>query len=152
MEKEFLTLLERGIYVEKEDYDKRGIVVFDDNYLDVKPKFIDYEKLLSHIIDSVTKALMISNKNKVSGTFVMFIRLNPTRKNTINKRSMINIISILSSMYKKNLYKCVFYNTNKYFRVIYGTIKPILDNSLKKKFLFMKTTETELKHNDTQVV
>ena len=39
-------------------------------------------------------------------------------------------------MYKKNLYKCVFYNTNKYFRVIYTTIKPILDSSLKKEISF----------------
>ena len=142
---DFPTILEKGIYVRDKHYDDRGVVVFDDTMLDIKPKNVDYEKLLSHIIENITKALHISNENKVSGTFVLYVQLNPKRKHCINKRSMLNIISILNSLYKKNLYKCIFNNSNKYFRLIYGTLRPILDNSLKKKFLFLKNTDTELK-------
>ena len=142
---DFPTILQKGIYVRDKHYDDRGVVVFDDRILDIKPKNVDYEKLLSHIIENITKALHISNENKVSGTFVLYVQLNPKRKHCINKRSMLNIISILNSLYKKNLYKCIFHNSNKYFRLIYGTLKPILDNSLKKKFLFLKNSDTELK-------
>ena len=149
MEAEFSSILEKGIYVDKQYYEQRGIVVFDDNKLDTK--FVDYDKLLTHLIDNITKALNISNINKVSGTFVLFVHLNPNRKHYINKRSLINIITVLNSLYKKNLYKCVFYNSNNYFRIIYATIKPILESSLKKKFVFMKTTDTELKHINTEL-
>ena len=142
---DFPTILQKGIYIRDKHYDDRGVVVFDDTILDIKPKNVDYEKLLSHIIENITKALHISNENKVSGTFVLFVQLNPQRKHCINKRSMLNIISILNSLYKKNLYKCIFQDSNKYFRLIYGTLKPILDNSLKKKFLFLKNNTPELK-------
>ena len=43
METEFRSLLEKGIYVEKKYYERRGIVVFDDNHLDTK--HVDYDKL-----------------------------------------------------------------------------------------------------------
>lgn len=148
---DFPTILEKGIYVRDKHYDDRGVVVFDDRMLDIKPKNVDYEKLLSHIIENITKALHISNENKVTGTFVLYVQLNPKRKHCINKRSMLNIISILNSLYKKNLYKCIFNNSNKYFRLIYGTLRPILDNSLKKKFLFLKSVDTELKGQTTEL-
>ena len=73
MEAKFSSILEKGIYVDKEYYEQRGIVVFDDNQLEIK--FVDYEKLLSHLIDSITKALNISSTNKVSGTFVLLFTL-----------------------------------------------------------------------------
>jgi len=148
---DFPTILQKGIYVRDKHYDDRGVVVFDDRILDIKPKNVDYEKLLSHIIENITKALHISNENKVTGTFVLYVQLNPKRKHCINKRSMLNIISILNSLYKKNLYKCIFNNSNKYFRLIYGTLRPILDNSLKKKFLFLKSVDTELKGQTTEL-
>lgn len=149
METEYSSILQRGIYVEEKHYEQRGIVVFDDNELDTK--HVDYDKLLSHLIENITKALNISSQNKVPGTFALFIHLNPKRKNSINKRSLLNIITVLNSLYKKNLHKCVFYNTNKYFRMIYGTIRPILDTSLKKKFLFIKTNDNELKNSDIDI-
>lgn len=142
---DFSTILQKSIYVRDKHYDDRGVVVFDDTMLDIKPKNVDYEKLLSHFIENITKALHISDKNKVSGTFVLYVQLNPQRKHCINKRSMLNIISILNSLYKKNLYKCIFRDSNKYFRLIYGTLKPILDSNLKKKFLFLKNNTPELK-------
>ena len=141
METEFSNILQRGVYVENNVYDNRGVVVFNDNYFDIKPKYIDYDKLLSHLVESITKALNISEKNNERGTFVIYVHLNPKRKHFINKKSMLNIITILNSLYKRNLYKCIFYNSNKYFRIIYGTIKPLLDNKLKKKLTFLKTTD-----------
>ena len=149
METEYSNILQKGIYVEDKSYEQRGIVVFDDNHLDTK--HVDYEKLLSHLIENITKALDISSQNKVPGTFALFIHLNPNRKHSINKRSLLNMITVLNSLYKKNLHKCIFYNTNKYFRMIYGTIRPILDTNLKKKFLFMKTTNNELKSSNIDI-
>ena len=99
MEMEYSDILHKGIYVEEKHYEQRGIVVFDDNQLDTK--HVDYEKLLSHLIENITKALNISSQNKVPGTFALFIHLNPNRKHSINKRSLLNMITVLNSLYKK---------------------------------------------------
>ena len=115
MEEQFLSLLDKGIYVEKKFYDKRGIVVFDDNYLDTK--YVNYEKLLQHLIENITTALNLSDRNKVSGSFVLFILLNPNRKHYINKKSLVHMITILNSLYKKNLYFIIQINILKLFSV-----------------------------------
>ena len=106
----------------------------NDRKIVIDPPFTAISTFSSH---SDFDCLDISSQNKVPGTFALFIRLNPNRKHSINKRSLLNMITVLNSLYKKNLHKCIFYNTNKYFRIIYGTIRPILDTNLKKKFLFV---------------
>ena len=139
------TLLQKGIYVEdKQLFEKRAIVVFNDKYLDIRN--INYDTMLQHMVEKFTNAIDISKKNNNCEDFVILVYLNPKRKNSINKKSMVQMVIVLNSLFKKNLYKCIFINYNIYFKFVLQTIKPLLETSLRKKFIFSNITKMNLQY------
>ena len=90
--------------------DNRPVVIFDDYKLDY-PK-INYDTLLSHMIDVFNQALKLS-KTKNFNDFAIICYLNPNRKNSVNIKSVCQIVTILKSLFKNVIYECNFINYNK---------------------------------------
>ena len=115
--------------------DNRPVVIFDDYKLDY-PK-INYDNLLSRMIDVFNQALKLS-KLKNFNDFAIICYLNPNRKNSVNIKSVCQIVTILKSLFKNVIYECDFINYNKFFKLAFGIIQPLLDPSLRKRLKFKK--------------
>ena len=129
------------IYIDcNKTYDDRSIVIFDDYKLDF-PK-IDYDAMCQHMIDIFTTAIQKSQTRNLQD-FVIICYLNEKRKNSINMKSMYQLLTIMKTLFKDNLYKCVFINCNKYFKMTFKLITPILDISIRKRILFSNLTDID---------
>lgn len=141
-EKAVLSDFNQVVYIDyKKVIDNRCLVIFDDYKLD-HPK-IDYEKMCQHMIDIFTTAIQESQSRKYED-FVILCYLNPKRKNSINLKSVVQMITIMKSLFKDTLNKCVFVNSNKFFKIAFNLILPLLDNKLKRKIKFSTLEEIKL--------
>ena len=141
-EKAVLSDFNQVVYIDyKNVIDNRCLVIFDDYKLD-HPN-IDYEKMCQHMIDIFTTAIQESQSRKRED-FVILCYLNPKRKNSINLKSVVQMITIMKSLFKDTLNKCVFVNSNKFFKIAFNLILPLLDNKLKRKIKFSTLEEIKL--------
>jgi len=140
-EKAVLSDFNQVVYIDyKKVIDNRCLVIFDDYKLD-HPK-IDNEKMCQHMIDIFTTAIQKSQTRNLQD-FVIICYLNEKRKNSINMKSMYQLLTIMKTLFKDNLYKCVFINCNTYFKMTFKLITPILDMSIRKRIVFSNLTDID---------
>ena len=53
-------------------------------------------------------------------------------------KSVFQLVTIMKSLFKDIMNKCIFVNCNKFFKIAFNLIQPLLDSKLKKKLTFQK--------------
>ena len=129
------------VYIEQDKlYDGRCLGIFNDYNLDY-PK-IDYDKMCQHMIDIFTTAIQKSQAQN-HPDFIIICYLKPNRKYSVNMKSVFQIVTIMKSLFKDTMNKCIFVNCNKFFKIAFNLIQPILDSKLRKKLIFKNLEELQ---------
>ena len=53
-------------------------------------------------------------------------------------KSVFQLVTIMKSLFKDTMNKCIFVNCNKFLKLHFNLIQPLLDDKLRKKLTFQK--------------
>ncbi len=132
--------LEKLFYIRDLETDNLVTLVIESKYF---KKQKTYRQVIIHVLDTVSKALLISQKNKYE-IFDLIVYVDRENTSQIDIKFFKDMIMLLTDTFPNRLNKCYIVNLPVILYSVITTLSIFLYKETKDKIVLMKGVEGEL--------